>query len=312
MTSEPISFGFLDEPLSVTWRYGTINPLPNFEDIVTCFKESAGVYKGWIYPPIKAVDRLGAAEKMAWIPATFSVPSSHILTLNTDADPAYSNFLIALFGFLNGRRLQREGWQHFYKAPISRQLCDFFPSRKSIDWALNQALTFCEQHNENPEVLKLAFGALHWHTFAQLYEHEFERFDAQYKALDACHRLTILTQKSNGFKESKHAMRAHEMCKHYEVEPPDWVLPVQNLQNRNSSQLADRRNALAHEALYGGEPLGFAHPADFGAMDLGLRSLVSRLLLSVLGIRNEYTKSSSTTRALISFEAPPAELKIKS
>lgn len=33
-------------------------------------------------------------------------------------------------------------------------------------------------------------------TFAQLYEHEFERFDAQYKALDACYRLVCLTQDS--------------------------------------------------------------------------------------------------------------------
>ena len=301
MTNPPIRFGFLNEPLSVTWHFGTIKPLPNFGELVSCFERSAGVYKGWVYPPIKAVDGQGAAAKEAWVPATFSVPSSHTLTPNANADATHSDFFIALFGFLHGRRLQREGWQHFYKAPLSRQLCDFVVSRESIEWALNQAWAFCEQHSSNPEALKLAFGALHWHTFAQLYEHEFERFDAQYKALDACYKLTLLTKKRSDFQEVSHALRAYKMCEFYQVEPPEWVLPFNN---KNSSALAERRNALAHEALYGGEPLGFAHPGDHGAMDLGLKSLVARILLSSLGIKNNYTQSSATTRSMSAFECP--------
>ena len=96
---EPIRFGFLNEPLSVSWRYGTIRPVPNFEEIASCFEQSAGVYKGWVYPPIKAVDGQGAAAKKAWVPTPFSLPSSHILTLNADVNPAHSDFFIALFGF---------------------------------------------------------------------------------------------------------------------------------------------------------------------------------------------------------------------
>lgn len=297
---EPIRFGFLNEPLSVTWRYGTISPIPNFEEIASCFEQSAGVYKGWVYPPIKAVDGQGAAAKRAWVPSTFSVPSSHILRPSSDADPAHSDFFIALFGFLNGRRLQREGWQHFYKVPFSRQLCDFVASNKSIEWAMNQALAFCEQHSSNAEVLKLAFGALHWHTFAQLYEHEFERFDAQYKALDVCYKLTCLTQPS--FERATHAKRAARLCEHFGVEPPEWVISPSNQDGRQTCELAIRRNALAHEAQYGGQPLGFAHPADNGAIDLGLKYLVSRILLSTLGICNTYTSSSPTTRAPMYFD----------
>ena len=303
MTSPPIRFGFLNEPLSVSWRYGTIRPVPNFEEIASCFEQSAGVYKGWVYPPIKAVDGRGAAAKKAWVPATFSVPSSHILTPHPDADPAHSDFFIALFGFLHGRRLQREGWQHFYKAPVSRQLCDFVVNKTSTEWALNQALTFCERHSSNKEALKLAFGALHWHTFAQLYEHEFERFDAQYKALDACYKLTCMTRDSFT-KERTHAKRAVRLCEYFGAEPPEWVIPFKNQDGKETCELAIRRNALAHEALYGGQPLGFAHPADNGAMVLGLKSLVARILLSALGIKNNYTQSSATTRSMSAFECP--------
>lgn len=299
---EPIRFGFLNEPLSVSWRYGTIRPVPKFEEIASCFEQSAGVFKGWVYPPIKAVAGQGAATQQAWIPATFSVPSSHILTPHPDADPAHSDFFIALFGFLHGRRLQREGWQHFYKAPLSRQLCDFVTNKKSTEWALNQALAFCEQHNSKTEVLKLAFGALHWHTFAQLYEHEFERFDAQYKALDACYKLTCLTQP--GVRKVPHAERAFRLCEHFGIESPDWVVPPGNQTDQKTCELAIRRNALAHEALYGGQPLGFAHPVDHGVMDLGLKFLVTRILLCALGIKNEYTQSSATTRMDYAFDCP--------
>jgi hypothetical protein len=68
--------------------------------------------------------------------------------------------------------------------------------------------------------------------------------------------------------------------------------------------LSVRRNALAHEAMYGGAALGFAHPGDAGAMDLGLKSLVARIFLNVLGVHNEYTGSSSTTRQIHLFAKP--------
>lgn len=302
MTTEAIRFGFLNEPLSVTWRGGTIKPLPNFEELRSCLEQSAGVYKGWVYPPMRAVLGPGAAEKHAWVPGCFALPPSHCLTLEPAIDPAHGDFFILLFGFLNGRRLQRDGWQHFYKTPIDRKLCDFLSNESSIEWALNKASDFCAQHGSKDEVMKLAWGALHWHTFAQLYEHEFERFDAQYKALDACYKLTLFTQSSFG--KTNHATRAMRLCEHYGIKPPDWVVPIKSASGKESCELADRRNALAHEAMYGGQPLGFAHPPDQGAVELGLKALVSRILLSALGMRNEYTLSPSTCRQIFSFEIP--------
>ena len=84
---EPIRFGFLNDPISVTWCYGTIKPLPNFEEIVRCVEQSVGAYKGWIYPPLRAVDGQDAAETGAWVPNSFSLPASHSLILQPDSDP---------------------------------------------------------------------------------------------------------------------------------------------------------------------------------------------------------------------------------
>lgn len=70
---------------------------------------------------------------------------------------------------------------------------------------------------------------------------------------------------------------------------------------QKSCALSERRNALIHEALYGGQPVGFAHPAGHEGMELELTRLVARLLLRLLGIENEYTRSDCTTRSTIGF-----------
>ena len=83
-----------------------------------------------------------------------------------------------------------------------------------------------------------------------------------------------------------------------------WMANTKSASGKESCELADRRNALAHEGMYGGQPLGFAHPPDQGAVELGLKALVSRILLSALGMRNKYTLSASTCGQFLSFEVP--------
>lgn len=297
MTIEPIRFGFLNEPISVTWSYGTIKPLPNFEEIVSCFEQSAGVYKGWVYPPLRPVDRKGAAEKMAWVPNRFSLPASHRLTLQPDSDPVHADFFIALFGMLKGLRLQRESWQHLYKCPTKvKTLCDFDANNRQISKTLDLATAFLLRH---PEELtrKLAFGAIHWHLFAQLYEHQFERFNAQYTALDACWSLAVATL---SIKAKGHAERPRVLAQALGLQTPSWALPIS--EGKNECSLSQRRNALVHEAMYAGEPIGFAHPVTDRSMAIELQGFVARCLLALLGVRNEYTRSTVGTQQTPGFD----------
>ena len=81
---------------------------------------------------------------------------------------------------------------------------------------------------------------------------------------------------------------------------PEWAIP-RRVNKRWICDLSERRNALVHDGMYGGEPTGFAHPKEHQSMELELRGLVARLLLSLLGIRNEYTSSPCTTRQTIGF-----------
>lgn len=148
----------------------------------------------------------------------------------------------------------------------------------------------------------LAFGALHWHLFAQLYEHEFECFNAQYTALDACAELA----RRIGFPRypedrPSHAKRAAILCKCVGVPKPAWVKP---LPGRSGCALSQRRNSLIHDAMYAGEPIGFAYPKDDPFMMLGLTAMVARIFLGLIGVRNEYTGSRCDTRQYHAFGMP--------
>ncbi len=282
-----VSFGYLAEKTTrITWNRGNsfIESLANYEEVVVKVSQTEFVFEGWFYPPLRPVK---SGMNALLIPAGFSLPATHQIHLQaSSATDEEANFMIALFGLLKGQRLQRPEWQHFYKAPVSRKLNDFLAKKNDIEKTMDIATEFWQQHT-CPEIRRLAFGAMHWHLFAQLYEHEFERFNAQYMALDACAKLAKKIQFS-GYPEERlsHAKQASKLCECTGVPQPKWV----------DKELAERRNKLVHEAMYIGKPIGFTHPVEHRNMELELTGLVARIFLSLLGVKNEYTQSECTAR----------------
>lgn len=294
-------FGFLSELVSLDWVGGRIRPLPEHEEIVRWVQDDAGHHGRYFYPPLAADAPQGVGRKsVPLMPTSFSLPPTHVLCLNSiGSDTEAENFFIALFGMLKGLRLQREGWQHFYKCPTKvGTLCDFYASNCAIATTLDLAAEFWQRHTEE-STRKLAFGAIHWHLFAKLYKHEFERFNAQYTALDACWALAVATLKVNA-KGKGHAERPRVLAEALGLNTPGWALPI-SVQKKECS-LSQRRNALVHEAMYAGEPLGFAHPVTDHRMELELQNFVARCLFALLGVQNEYTRSTVDTRQPSGFD----------
>lgn len=295
-----VRFGFLAEPSSMSWSAGSIAPLPKYEQLVACIQDGERLYGDWCYPPLLPVSRNGGETQSApEMPVGFALPATHELLLTgAHTGEEAENFFIALFGMLNGLRLQREGWQNFYRAPVRRGvLCDFHADAREIAQALEVATQFWDAQNDGG-VRKLTFGALHWHLFAQLYAHDFERFNAQYMALDACWKLaqkTVVGCPQGGI---SHAKRAGKLCELLAIPTPAWA--IISLDNKDCP-LSGRRNDLIHEAMYAGHPVGFAHPAEYRDMERELTCLVARIFLRLLGIQNEYTSSTCTTRQTIGF-----------
>lgn len=297
-----VRFGFLKEPTSLVWGGGSIEPLRDHDEVVQDILAHQHHYAGWLYPPLREVRHDSSELKQPPnVPATFALPATHVLTLNSEeSDSRAEDFVIALFGMLKGLSLQREGWQHFYKCPTKRgALCDFYAHDQEIAATLDLATAFWRRYT-NPATRKLAFGAIHWHLFAQLYEHEFERLNAQYIALDACWKLakTTMNVTANG-----HAERPRVLSESLGLHMPNWVVPV--VPGKSASSLSLRRNALVHEAMYAGEPLGFAHPQTERGMDLELQNFVARCIFGLLGVRNDYTRSAVDTRQVSGFAFDP-------
>ncbi|RJX20400.1 MAG: hypothetical protein C4575_06585 [Desulforudis sp.] len=295
-----VRFGFLQEPAEFTWSAGQVQPLADHTRIVKKILAHPQAYGGWLYPPLGPVMRdFKERKEVPQVRKEFTLPATHALLLNGSAHTDECvDFFITLFGMLTGRRLQRDGWQHFYKAPLGRKLCDFDPFDHQIVEAMERATQFWLR-NPDQNTRKLAFGALHWHLFAQLYEHEFERFNAQYMALDACWKLAQQTWQGFPTNNIPHAKRAETLCTQLGVPAPSWVIAQPG---ETSCALVTRRNALVHEAMYGDHPIGFVPSEDHGSMELGLVRLVARILLSLLGMDNSYTRSECTTRQIFNFD----------
>lgn len=313
-----VMFGFWPEAETLSWSAGRIEPLSNHQEIVYRVLSSAHVQSGWYESGDGA----------------FTLASTHVAQLDDNVfDDQGADFIVALVGILRGLRLQREEWQHLRRTPVVvKKLCDFRADCEEMEKAIDIASVFWSQ--AKPEVKNLAFGALHWHLFAQTYKHDFEKFNAQYMALDACHKLAM--ESFPGFIKAKlHANRASEMCSQLGIPEPQWA---RTLDGQTTSFLAERRNALAHEAMYGGKPIGFSCPQDLlfddnGAcviekipgedgkgkyrqktrsaseMTLELQGLVARLFLRLIGVENEYTQSECTTAQTIGFSFPVSPAK---
>lgn len=305
-------FGFLTEPVSVDWTGGCIRPLPEHATLIQQVTGHERHHLGWFYPPLASRGqrgRDGAAPPP--MPVPFAMPSTHTIDLNgaMAGDVQAENFHIAVFGMLKGLRLQREGWQHFYKCPTkSCTLCDFGVYGDVISVTLNWATRFWRD-NPDAATRKLAFAAIHWHLFAQLYEHEFERFQAQYSALDACWALAKTLHLLP--KKVTHAERPGVLAEKLGLEVPTWATPIAGA--KSNCLLSERRNALAHEALYADQPLGFAHPLTEPRMELELCNFVARCIFALLGARSSYTASRVDTRQMMPLEhidGPPDEMLI--
>lgn len=283
-----LKFGFMREEDQITWSSGVIKPLTECKSTIAALDASGRTCDGWLYPPL--VDALGEPPMGMPHPKVhakvFELASTHRITVTSGPqEPDYVNFIIGLFGLLKGLRLVPEGWNHFYRVPTQcRKLNDFRAGNSSIAKTLELGTEFWLKNND-PKVRQGIFVAIHWHLFGQLYEHQFEQFNAQYIVLDSCFALHNIL---SGDERGNHGERPSIMCAAYELSLPLWV---QLGSNSKKYPIADLRNRYFHEGIYGGAPIGFAHSTEMPSIDLELTAFNARLILAIIGVRNYYTRS---------------------
>src|SRR5207244_357048 len=150
----------------------------------------------------------------------------------------------------------------------------------SLAKAIELTEAFLTANRTAPERARLFAAAVHAWFLAQNPRHlQFEEFILLYMAFDACFALakSIHPPKAH----VTHAERVTWMCGLFGMATPDWADPAAPA----GPEVAILRNATLHEALFMGEPLGFALHGVGTNQNLTseMKVLICRFLVALLG-----------------------------
>lgn len=290
-----MKFGWFPEQQTYETFTVRIEALPYFEESVLAVRESGNVHEGWFCVPIQ-VGHENSAEPCPPVPISrFSLPPTHRMEYRSEAASSeLLEFLITVFGWSQGLRLQPEGWGHFYRVALEpHKLTDFILFKQDVPRVLDLSDAFWHRHQADG-VAATMFGAIHWFLFSQSYYQYFERFMMQYIVLDTIYRVQASI---SGKKCNSHARRAEYLANSLKVPLPSWG----SMDSAGESEISRLRNELFHEAKFGGAPIGFDFPKMHRNTLVSLQAFNSRLIAALLGATGHYSRSSSQTMQVHQF-----------
>jgi hypothetical protein len=297
MTVQRVLFGYFPRSLDVSTGPVTISSLADLRDSVARVEQDDGVDGKWIYAPRQRVVSFGGRVSERPYPSrVFGLPKTHAIEHARPDGEDHLTFDLWALSFLTGTRLTATEAGFVDATPIKEgELVDFV-LRNDLTDALGLAETFWAAHCNAPKRAKLFAGAVHGLFLAQNpLSLQYEQFLHLYAALDACFALALSVH--GGAARMPHARRVSWMCDLFGIAMPEWA----TAKSANNTEIAALRNGTVHEALYLGQPLGFAlhGVGTAGNLMLEMQALICRLLVALLGSgRAQYVTSPVTTRQM--------------
>jgi hypothetical protein len=283
-----LRFGFLIDRKEFNCSDFSIKTVPDYDEILNRFYESACVSNGWVYGPERKLNK-STNEKTKFkqrgpinCSSFYRMSATHeIMSSLTDED--HLRFLILGYGFLQGLYLTPEGYSYLGRVPYEPgKLNGLLLCGNDYISGMEKVNSFYE--SSKPEERNQMFASIHWFLIGQSYNFEWDRFDAQYKVLDGIYRLS-------GVKASFHAGRPVKLAKKYGIILPKWA---ELDSTGKKSELSKHRNELVHEARYGGHPIGYSYPSENYSLEF--TSFNTKLIAAVLGIDMPYLKAEPENR----------------
>jgi hypothetical protein len=106
-----------------------IDPLPEFDAVLQGITASGRVADKWFYPPLvrRYASKVAPEDQPLAPDSAYGLASTQRIDFPDADDSAQrANFLIATAGMLDGLRLIRQGWSHFYRCAIKLQTISNF------------------------------------------------------------------------------------------------------------------------------------------------------------------------------------------
>lgn len=281
-TPRRFEFGYFPEFLSISSGPVTITTLTELEKSIADVEGSCGTYREWIYAPRQQELSFGGnVHEKPYSARVFGLPKTHTIEHAAADSNDHLVFHIWALSFFTGMRLTSTEAGFLDATPIKPgKLVDFVLLGKGLVDAVEISEAFWVRHRGSPAPSRLFAAAIHALFLGQNPQNlAFERFLLCYTAFDACFALAKHLFPSRT--RVVHAERVDWMCKLFAMPVPDWADPNATA----GPEIASVRNATVHEALFMGEPLGFA---TYGAgasknITLEMRALICRLLVALLG-----------------------------
>lgn len=293
-----IDFGYCPETLNLNAGSIRVRPLPDLQDKQKEVSSSNLVEREWIYPGVRQVHQMGAGiRSLPYCNRIFGLPKTHSVEHDAADGQDHINFHVWALSFFLGMRLTTTPAGFIDATPIiPRKLIDFVLVKRGLEKSLTLSETFWHANRGNPQCAKIFSAAVHALFLAQNPRLlQFESFMLLYTSLDACFALASLLHSPP--KRLTHANRIAWMCVQFGMEVPSWT----NAAKFGKPEVAVIRNATFHEALFVGEPLGFAlHGIGMESnITLEMQALICRLLVALIGAGTaDYVRSALSTRQM--------------
>jgi hypothetical protein len=244
-------------------------------------ERSERVEGDWIYAPTQTLVKPdGTAILRPYPDRIFGLPQTHAFMHSSADGDEHIAFHLWCLSFFTGMRLTSTDVGFVDCTPIKpNKLFDFLFVGSEIKDSLRLAEVFWLNNRSSPERAKLIAAIIHALFLSQNPRHlQFERFAMLYSSIDACFALA---KSFNGqIKGVSHSGRIKWMCELFGIPLPSWAYTADTA----VAEIADIRNQSTHEALFMGEPLGFAlHGVGRGInLTLEMEGLICRLLVGLL------------------------------
>lgn len=303
-----LSFGYYPHHFDCNIKDVCISTHDGLEENVKTISTDPHVVDKWLYSPLRERRDIFSGEVTALpYPARiFGLPHTHSVSSSNTNEEERLQFLVWCFGFFVGMRTTTTTAGFADATPIEPyMLVDFVLNQVELSLAIENALHFWDNNNQNPRTTKAVTGIIHSLFNAQLPQLLcFERFIYLYTAIDGCSYVYRETQQIKGNRPS-HSQRIDEMCQGFDMSTPSWAT-----RDGAGKSIVDLRNETLHESLFFDEPLGFQIYQEEVSQDgshsntlLEMEKLVCRLLVALIGIKDEsYIKSAIDDRQTHSLE----------
>ncbi|MCF1957971.1 hypothetical protein L1K40_25690 [Escherichia coli] len=303
-------FGYYPKPINIEFDGLSISTLPNLNEIVKRISNHPQTYKDWCYanPACRHEFVSDKTKNLPYPKRVFSLPKTH--SIKSNLSQSEYDFFIWSLSFFTGMRLTSTEAGFLDSTIIKPDV--LFDFTTQVNPTIKLSYNYAKNEN-NARKLKNISSIIHCLFLSKNPQSlPFEKFQYLYYALDGCFKVISL-----GYKFTKldpkpnHTKRITWCCDKLGIPTPDFVTIQSELYT-----VSKIRNETMHEALFYGEPLGFAVSEDNASsksnqvaflLIRNMERLVCRMIVSIFNLSNsKYAqapiKSESRAKHLLTFD----------